>query len=98
MIRNVVVGRCKPGVGADELERALAALRELRVPGVEFRLVAGADLGLRDGTASYALTCDFVDEDGYRTYDADAEHNRIRAELFAPISETIERVQFRLLD
>ena len=30
------------------------------------------------------------------TYDADAEHNRIRRELFAPISASIERIQFRL--
>ena len=49
-----------------------------------------------EGAASYALTCDFVDEDAYRIYDADAEHNRIRREMFAPISAVVERVQFRL--
>ena len=96
MIRNVVVGRVHDGVPAEEIEPALQALRDLTVSGVEFTLVAGLDLGLRDGSASYALTCDFVDEDAYRVYDADAEHNRIRAEMFAPISEVILRVQFRL--
>lgn len=94
MIRNVVVGRVWPGVGTDQVQAALTALRALRVDGVEFRLVAGIDLGLREDAASYALTCDFVDEQAYRTYDADPEHNRIRRELFAPMSETIERVQF----
>ena len=98
MIRNVVVGRVHQGVSPDEIERGLQALRDLTVDGVEFRLVAGLDLGLRDGGASYALTGDFVDENAYRVYDADAEHNRIRAEMFAPISETIMRVQFRLPD
>jgi hypothetical protein len=68
------------------------------VEGLEFRLVGGQDLGLRPGGASYALTVDFPDEESYRIYDRDAEHNRIRAEMFAPISESIERVQFRLPD
>lgn len=97
MIRNVVVGRVRPGVGADEVERALQALRELRVEGVEIRmLVSGVDLGLREGNAGYAITVDLDDEEAYRTYDRDPEHNRIRTELFVPISESIERVQFRL--
>ncbi|MDQ1502571.1 MAG: hypothetical protein QOD57_298, partial [Actinomycetota bacterium] len=41
---------------------------------------------------------DLVDEEAYRIYDADEEHNRIRAELFVPISASIERMQFRLPD
>ena len=39
---------------------------------------------------------DFPDEDAYRRYDLDEEHNRIRRELFAPISSEIRRIQFRL--
>jgi hypothetical protein len=61
-------------------------------------MVAGLDLGLREGNASYALTVDLDDEEAYRVYDRDAEHNRIRRERFAPISEHIERIQFRLPD
>ena len=60
--------------------------------------VAGRDLGLREGNASYFLTVDFPDAEAYRAYDLDEEHNRIRREMFAPISEVIERVQFRLPD
>lgn len=90
------MGRVRPGVGIDEVERALQALREMRVDGVEIDLVAGVDLGLRDGNASYAVTVDLADEEAYRVYDRDPEHNRIRAELFAPMSESIDRVQFRL--
>jgi hypothetical protein len=98
VIRNVVVGRLRDGVPAEQVERALQALRDLRVDGMELRLVAGADLGLRPGNAGYAITVDLADEDAYRRYDLDEEHNRIRRELFAPISESIERVQFRLPD
>ena len=96
MIRNVVVGRVREGVPAEQVEAALQALRDLRVEGVEFRLVGGQDRGLREGNASFALTADFVSDEAYRIYDADPEHNRIRRELFAPISSSIERIQFAL--
>lgn len=96
MIRNVVVGRVREGVPAEQVESAIQALRDLRVDGVEFRLVGGQDRGLRKGNASFALTVDFASEEDYRAYDADPEHNRIRRELFAPISESIDRIQFAL--
>jgi stress responsive alpha/beta barrel protein len=96
MIRNVVVGRVRPGTPVEDVEAALQALRDLRVEGVTIRMVAGIDAGLREGNASYALTVDLDDEQAYRVYDADAEHNRIRREMFAPISEHIERVQFHV--
>lgn len=87
-----------PDVPAEQVEAALQALRDLRVDGVDLRLVAGQDLGLRDGNAGYSITVDLVDAEAYRIYDLDDEHNRIRRELFAPISASIERVQFRLPD
>ncbi|MEJ2860832.1 Dabb family protein [Actinomycetospora flava] len=98
MIRNVVVGRIREDVPAEQVEAAIQALRDLTVEGVEFRVVGGRDLGLRDGNAHFALTADFVSEDAYRIYDADPEHNRIRRELFAPIAESIDRIQFALPD
>lgn len=88
MIRNVVVGRLRPGVPVPDVERALQALRDLRVEGVELDMVSGVDLGLRADNAGYSITVDLVDEEAYRVYDRDAEHNRIRAELFVPISES----------
>ena len=39
---------------------------------------------------------DFVDEDAYRDYDADPEHNRLRRDLLGPIAEHVERCQFSL--
>ncbi|WP_370289164.1 Dabb family protein [Nocardioides sp.] len=96
MIRNVVVGQVRDGVTREQVEEALQALRDLRVDGIEFALLAGQDLGLREGNVSYALTADFASEEAYRVYDLDEEHNRIRRELFAPISASISRIQFAL--
>lgn len=98
MIRNVVVGRVHDGVPVERVEAALQALHDLRVDGVELRYSSGVDLGLREGNAGYAFTVDFPDEESYRRYDLDEEHNRIRREVFAPITASIERVQFRLPD
>ncbi|MFC5995611.1 Dabb family protein [Pseudonocardia hispaniensis] len=96
MIRNVVVGRVRDGISAEQVQAALQAIRELRVEGVELDAVAGLDLGLREGNATFAITVDLLDEEAYRRYDLDEEHNRIRRELFAPIVESIDRIQFRL--
>jgi hypothetical protein len=96
MIRNVVVGRLRPEVSPEQIEPALQALREMTVEGVDLRLVCGVDLGLREGTASFAITVDLADADAYRRYEADPGHNRIRSELIAPLVERTERVVFQL--
>jgi len=98
MIRNVVVGRLRPEVSPDQIEPALQALREMTIEGVDLRLVCGVDLGLREGTASFAITVDFADADAYRRYEADPGHNHIRGELMKPLLERTERVVFELPD
>ncbi|GAA4697584.1 hypothetical protein GCM10023215_39800 [Pseudonocardia yuanmonensis] len=98
MIRNVVLGRIREGVGTAEIEAGLQELRDLRVPGVEFELRAGRDLGLREGDADFVITVDLADEAAYRRYDEDTEHNRIRREVFGPLCSSLERVQFMLPD
>ena len=97
MIRNVVLCRLRPGVPLAALEPGLRALAGLRVDGLPDLVVhAGPDLGLREGAADAVVTCDLPDEDAYRTYDADVEHNRIRAELIAPHCEQVLRAQLHL--
>jgi hypothetical protein len=54
----------------------------------------GVDAGLRPGNWSFSITADFVDEDAYVRYDLEAEHNRVRQELIAPICDDVARVQF----
>ncbi|GAA1840660.1 hypothetical protein GCM10009836_20000 [Pseudonocardia ailaonensis] len=98
MIRNVVVGRAKDGVTDEQVDAAVEAMRGLRVEGVTLRLTGGRDLGLKEGNASFSLVVDLDDAEAYKAYDTDPEHNRIRAEYFAPIFESISRVQFSLPD
>ena len=95
MIRNVVVGRLRAGVPRETVGEALAAIAALQPEGC-LDLQVGTDEGLRPGNWDFSISGDFVDEDAYRRYDLEAEHNRIREELFAPICEEIARIQFRL--
>lgn len=93
MIRNVVVGRLRPGAALEDAEKALAAIAALQPPGcLDMRV--GVDAGLRDGNWQLAITADFVDAESYQRYDAEEEHNRIRREMFAPIVEELVRIQF----
>jgi hypothetical protein len=93
MIRNVVLGRLRDGVDPAEVEPALAAIAGLTPDGL-LDCRVGRDQRLRGGSWDFAITSDFVDADAYRAYDADAEHNRIRREMFAPICADLARVQF----
>jgi Stress responsive A/B Barrel Domain len=95
VIRNVVVGRLRPGVERAEVEPALAAIAALRPAGL-LDCRVGTDLRIRDESWDFAITSDFADETAYRTYDADEEHNRIRREMFAPLCAQIARVQIHV--
>ncbi len=100
MIRNVVLGRlrettdqAKSAADSAALDEGLAGIAALRFAGL-LSMHTGRDLGLREGGWSFAITNDWADADSYRVYDEDAEHNRLRRELFAPICEELARVQF----
>ncbi len=95
MIRNIVVGRVREGVDPAVLEPGLAAIEALDPPGL-VSCRTGLDLRLREQSWDFAITSDFQDEASYREYDLEAEHNRIRAELFGPHCEQIVRVQFEV--
>jgi hypothetical protein len=94
MIRNVVMVKLKPEQDRAEVAAIQQGLRDLNCPGTVSYAV-GDDLGLRAGNWSFAIVADFTDEDSYRAYDLDAEHNRIRARL-APLTEQIARLQFEV--
>ena len=97
MIRNVVVGRLRPGANPAILDEALQRLLALPLDGL-VEMHVGKDAGLRQGSWDYVITADFTDADAYRAYDADEEHNRVRRELFDVVSEEIARVQFEIPD
>jgi hypothetical protein len=93
VIRNVVLAKLKPGVSERDLETMLTALRGIRTPGL-LSMTVGRDLGLRDGNWDIAVVTDLADEESYRNYDADAEHNRVRRDVVAPFVEGVVRCQF----
>jgi hypothetical protein len=95
MIRNVVLGKLRAGVDPAEIGPALAAIVALDPDGL-LECHVGRDLRLRDGSWDFAITSDFVDEQAYRVYDQDAEHNRVRREMFGPLCTEIARVQFEV--
>jgi Stress responsive A/B Barrel Domain len=96
VIRNVVLVKLTGAADRAAIAAIQDGFRQLDCPGtVSYTL--GDDLALREGNWSFAIVADFEDEAAYRAYDADVEHNRLRA-LLAPHTEQIARVQFALPD
>jgi hypothetical protein len=94
MIRNVVMVHLRAGHDRTEAADLMDRFAALDCPGTVAYTI-GADAGFREGNWSFAIVADFVDADAYRRYDADEEHNRLRARL-KPMVEQIARVQFEV--
>ena len=94
MVRNVVLVKLARDQDPAAVAKAQQAFLDLNCPGT-LSYVIGDDLGLRDGNWSFAIVADFTDEDAYRAYDQDDDHNRARAALL-PMTEQIARVQFEI--
>jgi hypothetical protein len=85
VITHVVLFRWKPEIpegqvaaisaGLDQLPGAIGAIRSYR---------HGAGLGLEAGGFDYAVVATFDDAAGWREYDQDELHDRVRAELIRP--------------
>ena len=94
MIRNVVLAKLKDGHDVDEVARIAQGLSALDLPGT-LHYTIGTDAGLREGNWDFVIVADFTDVEAYRGYDADAEHNALRARL-APMVDQIARAQFEV--
>lgn len=95
MIRNVVLFKPKPDTRPEQLSEIERAMKAIQFDGCT-RWEMVKDLGLRDGNMPWAFVAEFNDVDSYRAYDANAEHDRIRRELLAPIVEKVERFQYEV--
>jgi quinol monooxygenase YgiN len=93
MVRNVVVVELKPEADREAVAEIQAGLAALDPPGCTSYTI-GDDLGLRDGGWSFAIVADFADAEAYVAYDAEAAHNRLRAQLAEHVAR-MARVQFR---
>jgi hypothetical protein len=95
VIRNVVLLKLKAETPPEQVERLVNELQGLQIPGL-INISTGTDAGLREGNMDFVIVVDLEDEAAYRIYDEDAEHNRIRRDLVAPITERVERLQYRM--
>ena len=85
----------KAGVSEAKVEEWITATSALEIQGMR-SLAFHRDLGLREGNRNLAVVADFDDEEGYRRYDSDPEHARIRQQMAVHLIETIDRCQFRV--
>jgi hypothetical protein len=95
MIRYVALIKLKAGSEAAKVDEWIAATEALKIDGMR-SLKFHRDLGLREGNKDLAVVADFDDQDGYRRYDTDPEHGRIRQSMAVHLIETIDRCQFRI--
>ena len=95
MVRYVALIKLKAGAEARKVDEWIAATEGLKIEGMR-SLRFYRDLGLREGNKNLVVVADFEDEEGYRRYDTDPEHGRIRSELAVHLIETIDRIQFRV--
>ena len=97
MFRHVAVFRFTPESTREQHEAVIVALRTLPSIIPELRdYRVGLDAGLVEGNFEMAVVADFDDEAGWRAYTADAEHQRIIAELIRPILADRSAVQHDL--
>lgn len=97
MIRHIVLLRFNDQITGADLDAIDAGLRALpdRVDTVR-TYSCGRDLRLADGSWDYGIVADFDDAEGWRTYDTDDEHNRVRRELIAPFIADRASMRFSL--
>jgi hypothetical protein len=95
VIRNVVLLKLKAETPPEKVERLVNELQGMQIPGL-INISTGTDAGLREGNMDFVIVVDLEDEAAYRIYDEDAEHNRIRRDLVAPITERAERLQYKM--
>lgn len=94
-LTHVAVFTWKPGTTDQQLQAlrdGLAALPGL-IPEIRgFRF--GADAGLREGNADFAVVAEFDSPEGYRAYGAHPDHRDLLDRLIQPIVDRRTSLQF----
>jgi hypothetical protein len=103
MFRHVVLFKWKPGTSVDTVAAVAAGLSACAAalpvarsytcgPDVQ---AAGSQAGSEE-RYDFGVVADFDDEAGWRVYDKDPEHNRLRAELIRPLIAERATIQFEV--
>jgi hypothetical protein len=86
MFRHVALFRWKPGTTPEQIDAVAPALQALAATLEGLRSYAcGPSLGLSETSYDFGVIAEFEDKSGWDAYMANTEHDRIRAELIAPI-------------
>ncbi len=97
MFRHVVLLKWKPGTTPTDVARFTAGLAALPPQIPQIRAYSfGADLGINQGTADYALVADFASVEDYKTYSKHPAHLAFLREVSAPMLDSYQSVQFEL--
>lgn len=97
MIRHVVLIRFRDTVTPSAIDAIDDGLRALPARIAAIRSYScGRDLRIADGSWDYGVVADFDDVDGWRTYDTDGEHDRVRRQLMAPFIAERASMRFQL--
>jgi hypothetical protein len=95
MIRHVVCFRWNEGTTGQQVDELTAALRALPAEIPEIRAFrCGTDLGVNAGNWDFAVVADFDSIEDQTTYRDHPAHQRVIAELIAPIRAERAVVQF----
>jgi Stress responsive A/B Barrel Domain len=97
MFRHVVLLTWKPDTTDEQIELVRSGLSELPelVPGIrDYRI--GADAGLVEGNADFAITADFDDTDGYLIYRTHPAHVAVLNSAINPIVAQRIAVQYEI--
>ena len=81
----------------DEVTGSLAAALDAVAPRTKaISYHHGADLGIRDGNAHYAVTAIFADQHAFQAYMASPQHQEIIRDLVTPYLRSRSAVQFHV--
>ncbi|MFI1379633.1 Dabb family protein [Embleya sp. NPDC020886] len=96
MLMHVVIATWKPDVSASDIAGIRTAVERFaeEIPGIR-DVRAGADLGLREDNADFAMTAVFADVDALDRFVEHPAHVRVSARP-APLVASVHRIQFPL--
>jgi hypothetical protein len=96
-VRHVVLFTWAQGTTSEQIAELCAGLA--RLPGLvpeiaDYRF--GADLGINQGNAQFAVVADFASAQDYLTYRDHPDHRQLIADLVTPIVANRVAIQFAL--
>jgi hypothetical protein len=95
MFHHVALFRWQPGTTPEQIEPIAPSLRALASTLTGLRAYeCGPGLGLAPTSYDFGVVAAFEDRAAWDSYMADAEHDRIRAELITPIVADRAGIQF----